>query len=894
MPRYNPQSIEPKWQQFWAANKTFRTPDIAELDLSKPKYYALDMFPYPSGAGLHVGHPEGYTATDIVSRHKRMKGFNVLHPMGWDAFGLPAEQYALRTGTHPSVTTRKNIDNFRRQIQELGLSYDWDREVDTTDPDYYRWTQWIFCKLYETWFDASANKGRPISELPIPEDVNALGQDAVRAYVGEKRLAYMAEVSVNWCEAVKAVLANEEVTAEGRSVDGNHPVVKRPMRQWMLRIPLYAERLIDDLADVDWPEAIKEMQRNWIGKSHGAEVDFQVAGSSEKIRVYTTRPDTLFGATYMVLAPEHPLVETITTPAQIAAVKDYQVLASRKSDLERTDLAKGKSGVWTGAKAINPVNGVEIPVWISDYVLATYGTGAIMAVPAHDSRDWEFAKTFDLPIIRVLDGGKEDEVWEEDGLHINSANGEISLDGLGLDEAVAKITAWLAAKGAGVPKVNYRLRDWLFSRQRYWGEPFPLIHWEDGSISLVDDKDLPVRLPEMERFEPSGTGESPLANAGEWLEVTDPVTGRKGRRETNTMPQWAGSCWYYLRYADPKNKKHLIDPEVEKYWLPVDLYIGGAEHAVLHLLYSRFWHKVLFDLGVVARREPFHKLFNQGMILAYAYEDARKATVQSSLVEERDGGFFHKETGEKLNQIVAKMSKSLGNVVTPDEVVESHGADALRLYLMFMGPLDKAKPWQTGGIEGVHRFLSRVWRLLVDEEAEEVALKPLIHDESVELERLRHQTCLKVDADIEGLRFNTGISALMVYVNGLFEAAAVAPEAGGGVPRIAAETLVKLLNPFAPHLSEELWSLLGHSTTLAYEPWPEGDASKAEDDSCEIAFQVNGKVRDTVRVPKSATKDELLALAKANAKLAKFLEGQTIVKEIAVPGKIVNLVVKPA
>ncbi|MEK7393675.1 MAG: leucine--tRNA ligase, partial [Fibrobacterota bacterium] len=547
---------------------------------------------------------------------------------------------------------------------------------------------------------------------------------------------------------------------------------------------------------------------------------------------------------------------------------------------------KGKSGVWTGAKAVNPVNGVEIPVWISDYVLATYGTGAIMAVPAHDSRDWEFAKTFDLPIIRVLDGGSPDECWEEDGAHINSSNSEISLDGLGLAESVEKITAFLAAKGAGEPKVNYRLRDWLFSRQRYWGEPFPLIHWDDGSISLVPDSELPVRLPEMERFEPSGTGESPLANATDWLNVTDPVTGRKGRRETNTMPQWAGSCWYYIRYIDPKNAQTLIDNELAKYWLPVDLYVGGAEHAVLHLLYSRFWHKVLFDLGVVEHAEPFHKLYNQGMILAFAYEDARKATVQSDLVVERDGGWFHKETGEKLNQIVAKMSKTLGNVVTPDEVVASHGADAMRLYLMFMGPLDRAKPWQSNGIEGVHRFLSRVWRLLVDEDAEAVSLKPLIETESVELERLRHQTILKVQEDIEGMRFNTAISQLMVYVNGLFEA--------GSTPRVAAETLVLLLAPLAPHLSEEIWNLLGHDKTLAYEPWPMADASKAEDDAIEMALQVNGKVRDTVRVPKAATKDDLLALAKANARVQKFLEGQVIVKEIAVPGRIVNLVTRPA
>ncbi|HNY30594.1 MAG TPA: leucine--tRNA ligase [Fibrobacteria bacterium] len=886
MPRYNPQSIEPKWQAHWVGNKTFRTPGIQELDRTKPKAYILDMFPYPSGAGLHVGHPEGYTATDIISRYKRQKGFNVLHPMGWDAFGLPAEQYALRTGTHPAITTKKNVDTFRKQIQALGLSYDWDREVDTTDPGYYRWTQWIFCKLYETWYDPETRKGRPIAELPIPAEVKAKGGDAVAAYVSDKRLAYTAEVSVNWCETLKAVLANEEVTAEGRSVEGNHPVVKRPLRQWMLRIPLYAERLLEDLDLVDWPDAIKEMQRNWIGKSHGAEVDFRVVGSDDTIRVYTTRPDTLFGATYMVLAPEHALVAKITSPAQRDAVKAYQEQAARKSDLERTDLAKGKTGVWTGAKAVNPVNGVEIPVWISDYVLATYGTGAIMAVPAHDSRDWEFAKTFDLPIIRVLDGGNPDECWEEDGPHINSSNSEISLDGLGLTEAVERITAFLAKKGAGEPKVNYRLRDWLFSRQRYWGEPFPLIHWEDGSISLVPDAELPVRLPQMERFEPSGTGESPLANATEWLSVTDPATGRKGRRETNTMPQWAGSCWYYIRYIDPRNTSTLIDSEAAKYWLPVDLYVGGAEHAVLHLLYSRFWHKVLFDLGVVHTPEPFHKLYNQGMILAHAYEDSRKATVATNLMVERDGGYFHKETGEKLNQIVAKMSKTLGNVVTPDEVIASHGADAMRMYLMFMGPLDKAKPWQTGGIEGVYRFLQRTWRLLVDEEAEETLLKPLSETESVELERLRHQTILKVESDIEGLRFNTAISQLMVYVNGLFEA--------GAVPRIAALTLVQLLSPFAPHLAEELWNLLGNATSLAYQPWPVGDPRKAEDDAVEIAFQVNGKLRDNARVPKAASKEDLLALAKANPKVQKFLEGQTIVKEIVVPGKIVNLVVKPA
>jgi len=884
--RYDHRKLEPKWQARWVAEKTFRTPDLSQLDRTKPKAYILDMFPYPSGSGLHVGHPEGYTATDIVSRYKRMRGYNVLHPMGWDAFGLPAEQYALRTGTHPAVTTIRNVDNFRKQIQGLGLSYDWDREVDTTDPSYYRWTQWIFCRLYETWYDPELRKGRPVSELPVPAEVRAQGDAAVTEFVKSKRLAYVAEVSVNWCEALKAVLANEEVTGEGKSVEGNHAVVKRPMKQWMLRIPLYAERLIEDLALVDWPEAIKEMQRNWIGKSHGAEVDFQVTGHEARIRVYTTRPDTLFGATYMVLAPEHKLVKEITTPEQAAAVAAYQEKAARKSDLERTDLAKDKSGVWTGATATNPVNGKAIPVWISDYVLSTYGTGAIMAVPAHDTRDWEFAKAFDLPIIRVLDGGSEDECWHEDGPHINSANAEISLDGLGLNDAVQKITAWLVAKGVGEAKVNYRLRDWLFSRQRYWGEPFPLIHWEDGSISLVPDSELPVRLPEMERFEPSGTGESPLANATEWLHVTDPVTGKKGRRETNTMPQWAGSCWYYVRYIDPKNGEQLVDPEAAKYWLPVDLYIGGAEHAVLHLLYSRFWHKVLFDLGVVHTPEPFHRLFNQGMILAHAYEDSRKAIVPTPDMVERDGGYFHKDTGEKLNQIVAKMSKSLGNVVTPDEICEKYGADAMRLYLMFMGPLERAKPWQTSGLEGLVRFLQRVWRLVVDEDPETDSVKPFASTEPEDLERLRHQTILKVGEDIDSLRFNTAISALMVFLNRISEEAVP--------PRESVRTLVKLLSPFAPHISEELWQLMGEVQELSWSPWPEADPAKAQESTVEIAFQVNGKLRDSAKVAKDIGKDELLALAKANAKVAKFLEGQVIVKEIVVPGKIVNLVVKPA
>ena len=694
---YNFAAIEPKWQKYWEEKKTFKTND----DFLKPKYYILDMFPYPSGAGLHVGHPEGYTATDILSRYKRMKGFNVLHPMGYDAFGLPAEQYAIQTGTHPAITTQKNCDNFRRQIKAIGLSYDWDREINTTNPKYFKWTQWIFKQLYNTWFDDELQKGRPISELVIPEEIKREGSEAVKKYIDKKRLAYYDNAQVWWCESCKTVCANEEVLTDGSHEKCGNQVIRKNLKQWLLRIPHYAERLLTGLENLDWPAGVKDMQRNWIGKSTGAEVDFEVDGLDEKLRVYTTRPDTLFGATYMVIAPEHPKVDEIVTTDKKDEVDAYLNAAALKSDLDRTDLAKVKTGVFTGRYAINPVNNQPIPIWIADYVLMGYGTGAIMAVPAHDTRDFEFAKTFDIPVICILDpesAENRDQVlkgeacWTEDGKYINSASEETGLDINGLNKAagIQKTVEWLEAKGIGKATVNYKLRDWLFSRQRYWGEPFPVIHWEDGEVSLIEDENLPLQLPLLEEYKPSETGESPLANATDWLNVTD-KNGRKGRRETNTMPQWAGSCWYYLRYIDPNNEENIFDVKKEQYWMPVDLYIGGAEHAVLHLLYSRFWHKVLFDLGVVSTDEPFQKLFNQGMILAFAYETKTGAKVASDLVEERNGKYYHTETGEELKQIVAKMSKSLKNVINPDDVISNFGADSLRLYEMFMGPLDETK-----------------------------------------------------------------------------------------------------------------------------------------------------------------------------------------------------------
>ncbi|WP_209123936.1 leucine--tRNA ligase [Alkalihalobacillus sp. BA299] len=799
------QAIEKKWQQYWEENKTFKTLD----ELEKKKFYALDMFPYPSGAGLHVGHPEGYTATDILSRMKRMQGYNVLHPMGWDAFGLPAEQYALDTGKHPREFTQQNIDNFRRQIKALGFSYDWDREVDTTDPNYYKWTQWIFLQLYK------------------------------------KGLAYVDEVAVNWCPALGTVLANEEVI-DGKSERGGHPVERRPMKQWVLKITEYADRLLEDLEELDWPESIKDMQRNWIGKSEGAEVSFMIDGHDEAITVFTTRPDTLFGATYMVLAPEHKLIEQITKKEQKEAIEGYKKKVATKSDLERTELAKEKTGVFTGAYAINPVNGEKLPIWIADYVLVSYGTGAIMAVPAHDERDYEFAKEFKLQIKEVVAGGNiEQEAYTGDGPHVNSD----FLDGLNKDDAIAKMLEWLEKEGKGTKKITYRLRDWLFSRQRYWGEPIPIIHWEDGTMTPVAEEELPLVLPEMDEIRPSGTGESPLANATEWLEVVCPKTGKKGRRETNTMPQWAGSCWYYLRYIDPKNSERLADPEKVNHWLPVDIYIGGAEHAVLHLLYARFWHKVLYDIGVVPTKEPFQKLYNQGMILG--------------------------ENNEK-------MSKSKGNVVNPDDIVNSHGADTLRLYEMFMGPLDASIAWSENGLDGARRFLDRIWRLFIDEASGE--LNSIITNDagSEAFTRTYHQTVKKVSEDFEGLRFNVGISQLMVFINEAYKQEKL--------PKSLMEGFVKLISPVAPHLAEELWEKLGHQETLAYEAWPTYDEAYLVEDEIEIVVQVNGKVKAKLVIPKDANKEQMEELAQADEKVIEATEGKTIRKVIAVPGKLVNIV----
>jgi len=889
--RYSPADIEPKWQQFWVQNKTFK----ADVDHSKEKLYVLDMFPYPSGAGLHVGHPEGYTATDIWCRYKRMRGYNVLHPMGWDAFGLPAEQYAIQTGTHPAITTKKNCDTFRRQIQALGFSYDWDREVNTTQPDYLKWTQWIFTQLYSTWFDADAQRGRPIQELPIPAEVEAQGAEAVRDYRGEHRLAYYDDAQVWWCRQCRTVCANEEVQNDGSHEKcGSKEVERRFLKQWMLRIPHYAERLLAGLQSVDWPAGIKDMQRNWIGRSTGAEVDFALAEGDGKLRVYTTRPDTLFGATYMVVAPEHPSLATLTSDEQAEAVTAYCSAAALKSDLDRTELAQEKSGVFTGSYAINPVDGERIPIWVADYVLMDYGTGAIMAVPAHDSRDFEFAKMFKLPIRCIMMPDTEDcelrnqvltgaACWTADGVYISSANDAEGLDINGKSKAdgIATVIDWLGARGLGEATVNYKLRDWLFSRQRYWGEPFPIIHWEDGEISLVDVDDLPLTLPDLQEYIPGEGGESPLANSGDWLDVVDPATGRKGRRETNTMPQWAGSCWYYLRYMDPKNDSAAWDAEVEKYWMPVDLYVGGAEHAVLHLLYSRFWHKVLFDLGHVSTDEPFQKLFNQGMILAHAYEDSVGSKVASDLVETRDNNYFHIETGQQLKQIVAKMSKTLKNVVNPDDVVDEFGADTLRLYEMFMGPLQAAKPWNTESLAGVNRFLQRVWRLFI---AIEGTCHAHLNDQPAtrEQQRVLHQTIRKVTKDIESMDFNTGISQLMIFVN-----------AFSGAEQLNREVMVdflKLVSPFAPHLAEEIWQRLGNPDTLAYEPWPVFDESLAAVDEVEILVQIKGKPKARIVLPPTADAKTMEETALAHEDVQAAIAGLTVRKVICVPGRLVNIV----
>jgi len=802
---YNHDIIERKWQHYWRENKTFKTVE----DSSKPKYYVLDMFPYPSGQGLHVGHPEGYTATDIMARFKRMQGYKVLHPMGWDAFGLPAEQYALKTGHNPREFTNQNIKNFKRQIRSLGFSYDWDREINTTDPKYYKWTQWIFEQLYK------------------------------------KGLAYEKETLVNWAPDMMGgtVVANEEVI-NGKTERGGYPVYRVPMKQWMLKITAYADRLLDDLDLIDWPESIKEMQRNWIGRSTGASVNFKVEGTDDEIEVYTTRPDTLFGASYMVIAPEHSLVKKITTDAQKAAVEAYEKKIETKSDLERTDLNKDKTGVFTGAYGINPVNGEKLPIWIADYVLASYGTGAIMAVPAHDQRDWEFAKKFDLPIKPVIEGGDvEDAPYTGDGVHINSE----FLNGLDKATAIDKMLAWLEDKGAGHKKVNYRLRDWIFSRQRYWGEPIPVIHWEDGETTLVPEDELPLKLPATKDLQTSGSYESPLANLTDWVNVVD-KNGRKGRRETNTMPQWAGSSWYFLRYIDPHNEDRIADMDLLKEWLPVDLYIGGAEHAVLHLLYARFWHKVLYDIGVVPTKEPFQRLVNQGMILGDNHE---------------------------------KMSKSKGNVINPDDIADQYGADTLRLYEMFMGPLTESVAWSEDGIHGSEKWIERVWRLMIDENNHPRDRVTTFNDGK--LDKVYNQTVKKVTEDFEHLHYNTAISQMMVFVNEAYKVDAL--------PLAYMEGFVKMISPIMPHVAEELWQLLGHNETITYAAWPTFDPKKLEESTVQIVLQVNGKVRSHMKVAKDTSKDELEKLALADAGMQEWLDGKTIRKVIAIPNKIVNIVV---
>ncbi|TAE25304.1 MAG: leucine--tRNA ligase [Candidatus Kapaibacterium sp.] len=852
---YNHQSTEAKWQQFWDTNQTFRT----ITDTTKPKYYVLDMFPYPSGAGLHVGHPEGYTATDIVSRYKRMKGFSVLHPMGFDAFGLPTERYAMTTGIHPAKVTADNIVNFTRQLKSIGFGYDWERVINTTTPDYYKWTQWIFLKIYNSWYDEDQKKARPISELPIPAEYKTPLE--IQEYQDTKRLAYIAEIPVNWCEQLGTVLANEEVdewTSKGYTVE------RRPMRQWMLRITAYAERLLNDLALVEWPQSTMEMQKHWIGKSEGAEVTFPLVGHEEGITVYTTRPDTIFGVSYIVLAPEHSLVERITTEAQRTVVEEYKKAVALKSDLERTELAKEKSGVWTGAFVLNPANGEKVPVWIADYVLAHYGTGSVMGVPCGDVRDFAFATKFGLPIPIVLKPADGTE-WDftkngyddyENAIAINSKNENVSLDGMESNKAKKWITMWLASEGLGKLKIQYKLRDWLFSRQRYWGEPVPIVFFEDGTRRSLEADELPLQLPDVSDFQPAGTGESPLAKVESWVNFTDKKTGKQARYETNTMPQWAGSCWYYLRFIDPSNDAVFVDSALEKYWMGntenggVDLYMGGAEHAVLHLLYSRFWHKVLFDYGYVSTPEPFKKLFHQGLILG---EDS------------------------------VKMSKSRGNVVNPDDVIKEYGADALRVFEMFMGPLEAAKPWATKGVEGVARFLSRSYRMIVDEETGKCL--PSVKDAELSKEQafMLHSTIKKIGEDIENLSFNTAVSQMMIFVNEFFKADVK--------PRSAMEAFVLCLAPFAPHLGEELWQILGHTTSVALERFPDYDAAKLVQDEIEIVLQVSSKVRAKIIVPANADAATLEKIALQDPTVQKYLDGKTPKKVIAVPGKLVNFIV---
>ncbi len=850
MSKYPFENIEPKWQKYWEENKTFRAKEDSKIPPEKRKYI-LDMFPYPSAAGLHVGHPEGYTATDIYCRYLRMNGYNVLHPMGFDSFGLPAENYAIKTGTHPSTTTHANIEKFTQQIKSLGFSYDWDRCISTCEADYYHWTQWIFLKLYK------------------------------------KGLAYESNTPINWCPSCKTGLANEEVK-EGRCERCGAIVTHKTIRQWVLKITEYAERLLEDLDSLDWPESVKIMQRNWIGKSEGAEVDFTIADkdgkpTSDKLKVYTTRCDTLFGATYMVVSPEHPLIERLTTAEQKKAVEEYRDQAAKKSDLERTDLAKDKTGVFSGSYAINPVNGKLIPVWVADYVLISYGTGAIMAVPAHDTRDWDFAKKFNLPIIEVLKSevDVQQQAWTEDGIHVNSE----FLNGLNKKDAIAKMLEWLGEKGVGKKAVNYKLRDWIFSRQRYWGEPIPLIHCPSCGIVPVPEDQLPLTLPNVKTYQPTGTGESPLAGIDSWVNCKCPVCGADSRRETNTMPQWAGSCWYYLRYLDPHNEKEFCSKEAENYWMPVDLYVGGAEHAVLHLLYSRFWHKVLYDCGLVSTKEPFQRLVNQGMITSFAFQRKNKTLVPTDEVEQKeDGKYYEKATGEELSQIVAKMSKSLKNVVNPDDEIKAYGADSVRMYEMFMGPLTMSKPWSTQGIIGIHRFLEKVWAVS-EKPLNDIDITGKLEDKAlVELRKVFAQTVKKVTEDTDSLNFNTAISQMMIFINKL--------SSFDSVPKAMWSDFVKLLSPYAPHLGEELWEKLGHNGTIAYESWPVFSEDFTKDDTKTIVVMVNGKKRDTFDAAPGLSQDELKSTALSRDGVKKFTDGHEIVKCVVVPDKLVNFVVK--
>ena len=840
-------NIEPKWQNYWDTNKTFRVTEDEKFPADKRRY-VLDMFPYPSGAGLHVGHPEGYTATDIYCRYLRMNGYNVLHPMGYDAFGLPAENYAIKTGTHPSITTNANIENFTRQIKALGFSYDWDRCVSTCEPDYYKWTQWIFLKLYE------------------------------------KGLAYEAETPINWCPSCLTGLANEEVK-EGKCERCGAVVTHKTIRQWILKITEYAERLLEDLDTLDWPDSVKAMQRNWIGKSFGAEVDFEIDGhNGEKLTVYTTRCDTLFGATYMVVAPEHPAVKKITTAEQKDAVEKYIEEAAKKSDLQRTDLAKDKTGVFSGSYAINPVNGKKIPIWIADYVLISYGTGAIMAVPAHDDRDWEFAKKFNLPIIEVLKSevDVQTQAWTQDGIHVNSG----FLDGLNKKDAIAKMIEFLEEKKIGKATVNYKLRDWIFSRQRYWGEPIPLVHCPCCGTVAVPESELPVKLPDVKSYQPTGTGESPLAAIDSWVNCKCPKCGKDAKRETNTMPQWGGSCWYYLRYLDPKNNNAFCSKEAENYWMPVDLYVGGAEHAVLHLLYARFWHKVLYDCGLVSTKEPFQRLINQGLITSFAFQRKNKTLVPTDEVEEKDGKYIEKATGEEVEQIIAKMSKSLKNVVNPDEMIDQYGADSVRMYEMFMGPLTVSKPWNTQGLVGINRFLEKVWAV-GEKGINETDITLKIEDKALaDLRKTYAKTVKKVTEDTDTLNFNTAISQMMIFIN---EASKF-----DSLPRAMWEGFVKMLSVYAPHIGEELWEKLGHNKSIAYEPWTTFSEEYCKEDSVKIMLSVNGKVRGSFEIDadKARDKELLEKMALENEAAKKFIDGHEIVKKIIVPGKLVNIVVK--